>query len=143
MSVGVMRKLTAMQTMDVADFIIERDTAMLSWPHEILRDFIDFYTERGALGIVNEGGRIIGVGVARPCRVEGVKSSTCWDYNEFGDCMHIHTICADKAFAVPILWQMMVTRFGRRDWISGRRHGVLKIWPFKAYEKKVEILRKM
>lgn len=140
--IGQMKGMPETQKRQVVDFILERDTGMLSWPDGALLDLVEFYAERGAIGLVWDGPDLVGVGIARPCCVDGVKSSTAWDFNEFGDCMYVHSICADDPHAVAVLWQLMVERFGRREWFSGRRHGEIRIWPFMAYEKKVKILQK-
>jgi len=127
----------------VAEFLLDHGVMSL-WSPEQVRELLEFYTERRAVGLVNRQQQLVGVGLARPVmRVRVVERRLDpWEWNDFGDTLYIQTITAESADLIPVLWGMMVGRFGRRPWAAGRRHDMVRVWPFSVYEQRMSFLEK-
>ncbi len=126
-------RLTDGAISEIADFLQDRDPNLAQWSGEDMEGLLSFAAFHRAIGIVRRAGVMVGVGVASP--VMHNRIGFPWEWNEFGDTLWIQDIATDGPEIIPILWGMMVGRFGRRDYAAGRRHGKLFSWDFVKYER--------
>ena len=126
-------------TEDIATFLQDNATKMLMWPEYLLERYIQFYRNEGAIGIVRLRGEIVGVGTARPVKCEN-QAQDRWEFDENGDTLFIDEIVATEKAVIPILWNMMVERFGQRPFVAGMRHDKLRVWDFAKYDSKMKLL---
>ncbi len=126
-------------TDQIKTFLEENATKMLTWPDHLLERYIQFYQDEGAIGVIRLRGEIVGVGTARPVSRQN-DARDRWEFDEKGDTILIDEIVVTEKAVIPLLWNMMVERFGQRPFVAGTRHGKLRVWDFEKYDSKMNLL---
>ena len=124
---------------EVYNFLIENDSKYMNWNPEIMKQYLKFFSQCSALGIVRQKGEIIGVGLARILNHSNLKMQVQDSYHlsNMGDTLFVDQICVTNKKAIPVLWAMMVERLGVREFFAGRRKGKLKVWKFERYNNRI------
>jgi len=124
---------------EVCNFLYDHGSKYSHWNPKELWDYVDYYERTGAMGIIREQGKIVGVGMARTINLLNFEeqSKNPWYFAPFGDVLYIQEICVSKTKAIPRLWDQMVERFGVKQFAAGKRHGKSRIWKFNKYQEKV------
>lgn len=112
------------------------------WNSKTIAEMVAFFMDHRAVGIVAEKNKIGAIGLSRPVMSNRIIDGSIedWEWNEFGDTLYVHQIAADRPDLLPLLWNLMIDRFGRRAFFAGKRHGKIRLWPFEKYELKIKEL---
>jgi hypothetical protein len=126
-------------TQEIVNFLYDNGSKYSNWSVDELQQYVDFYFKLGAMGIIREKGEIVGVGMARPIDLLQFhdQAANRWHFSAGGDVLFIQEVCATKKRAIPRLWDLMIERFGIKQFAAGKRHEKFRIWNFNKYQERV------
>lgn len=124
---------------EIIEFMLLHSDKFDEWAWETIEQYVSCYLKAEALGIVREKGEVIGLGFARTEWFDNLVGANEQRYSfaQPGDTIWIEEIVTTRTDAIPVLWAIMVQRFGARKWVAGLRHAKVKCWSFNDFEEQI------
>jgi hypothetical protein len=126
--------------MTAVEFIEASGVPESMWPN--FREWFDWHSERGLVGVVKDGDEVAGVAVARCAR--GVEAPDPYEHDEAGESVFVDlTVCSIDGKTNPLsrkalkcLLSILWDRFGPRRRITFKRNGTYKEYDYYNFMRK-------
>lgn len=105
------------------------------WAH--LDHWLAWFAERALIGLVRQGGRLVGAGIVRPVATPEQFEET-YAIDEGGTGLVVESLVLTTPAAMAPLWAALIHRTGRREWAIYRRARMgdrVETIPFPALER--------